>query len=87
VRATLKLNQTCPTAEAQAELDGTITWSAFGSADAENGIQFGDQLAATFAGDVVDRRTISLGTPPAAGGHLEGSFDFIVRQGKAAQAY
>jgi hypothetical protein len=93
VRASLTLNQTCPDAEVQPELDGTITFSSFGSADATEGIQFGDRLAATFSFDVIDRRQISLGgiggvpTTPAASGHIDGSFDFIVRQGKAAQAF
>lgn len=93
VRASLTLRETCPNAEVEPELDGTMTWSAFGSADATNGIQFGDHLAATFDFEVVDRRAIAIGgvgpvpTAPAAGGHITGSFDFIVRQGKAAQAY
>jgi hypothetical protein len=93
VRAALTLNQTCPRAEVQPELDGTITWSSFGSADVSDGVQFGDRLAATFTFDVVDRRQIAIGgvgsvpTTAAAGGHIDGSFDFIVRQGKAAQAY
>lgn len=93
VRATLSLNQTCPSAETGAELDGMMTWTSFGSADATNGIQFGDRLAASFSFDVVDRRAIAIGgiggvpTTPAAGGHIEGSFDFVVRQGKAAQNY
>ena len=93
VRASLTLNETCPDAEVQAELDGTMTWQSFGSADATNGIEFGDRLAATFSFTVVDRRQIAIGglggvpTTPAAGGNISGSFDFIVRQGKAAQAY
>lgn len=93
VRVTLSLNQTCPNAEVQAELDGTMTWQAFGSADAHQGIQFGDRLAATFAFDIIDRRQIAIGglggvpVTPAAQGAISGSFDFIVRQGKAAQAF
>lgn len=93
VRASLTLNQTCPTAEVEPELDGTVTWTSFGSADATNGVQFGDRLAATFSFDIVDRRAIAIGglggvpTTPAAGGHIAGSFDFVVRQGKAAQNY
>jgi hypothetical protein len=93
VRAALTLNQTCPRAEVQPELDGTMTWTSFGSADVSNGIQFGDRLAATFSFDVIDRRQIAIGgigsvpTTAAAGGHIAGSFDFVVRQGKAAQAY
>lgn len=93
VRATLQLNQTCPSAEVQAELDGTMTWTAFGSADATNGLQFGDRLAANFSFDVVDRRQIAIGglggvpVTPSAGGHIDGSFDFMIRQGKAAQSF
>jgi hypothetical protein len=70
-----------------------MTWSAFGSADVTNGLQFGDHLAATFSFDIVDRRQIAIGgiggvpLTPAAGGHIDGSFDFIIRQGKAAQAF
>jgi hypothetical protein len=93
VRASLTLNNTCPSAEVEPELDGTMTWTSFGSADATNGIQFGDRLAATFSFTVVDRRQIAIGglggvpTTPAAQGAVAGSFDFIVRQGKAAQAH
>jgi hypothetical protein len=93
VRASLTLNQTCPSAEVQPELDGTMTFTSFGSGDVSTGIQFGDRLTATFSFDIVDRRAIALGgigsvpTTPAAEGHVDGSFDFVVRQGKAAQAY
>jgi hypothetical protein len=93
VRASLTLNETCPKAEVGAELDGTITFSQFGSSNAANGIQFGDRVAATFDFEIIDRRALSIGgiggvpTTPAAGGHISGDFDFIVRQGKAAQAY
>lgn len=93
VRASLRLNQTCPSAEVQPELDGTITFTQFGSGDVTDGIRFGDRLAATFSFDVVDRRAVALGgigsvpPTPAAGGHIAGSFDFIVRQGKAAQGF
>jgi hypothetical protein len=93
VRATLSLNQTCPSADVQAELDGKMTWQAFGSANALDGVQFGDRLAATFSFNVVDRRQLAIGglggvpTDPTAQGAISGSFDFIVRQGKAAQAY
>ena len=60
---------------------------------AVNGVQFGDRLTATFSFNVVDQRQIAIGglggvpTTPAAGGQLTGSFDFVVRQGKAAQAF
>jgi hypothetical protein len=93
VRATLTLNNTCPSAEVEPELDGMMTWHAFGSATAVEGIQFGDRLAADFSFTVVDRRQIAIGglggvpTMPAATGAITGSFDFIVRQGKAAQAH
>ncbi len=93
VRASLTLNNTCPDAETGAELDGMMTWTSFGSANAVDGIQFGDRLAATFSFNVVDRRAIAIGglggvpVAPAAAGSLSGSFDFIVRQGKAAQSF
>lgn len=93
VRASLTLRETCPRAEVEPELDGTMTWTSFGRADATNGVEFGDRLAATFDFDIVDRRQIAIGgigavpATPATGGHVSGSFDFVVRQGKAAQAY
>jgi hypothetical protein len=93
VRASLTLRETCPNAEVAPELNGTMTWTSFGTADAVNGVQFGDHLAATFDFTIVDRRQISIGgvgpvpTTAAAGGHIAGSFDFIVRQGKAAQNF
>jgi hypothetical protein len=93
VRGSLSVNETCPDAEAGAELDGTVTFSAFGRDAANNGIQFGDHLAGTFDFEIIDRRALTLGgigsvpTTPAASGHISGDFDFIVRQGKAAQAY
>jgi hypothetical protein len=94
VRASLSLNATCPSREVEPELDGTITFSAFGNPDvAVQGVQFGDRLAASFSFDILDRRAIALGgigpvpTTPATSGHVDGNFDFIVRQGKAAQAY
>jgi hypothetical protein len=99
VRASLALNQTCPFAEVQAELDGTLTFTAFGSAGAgaatpnDFNIQFGDRLTATFSADVIDRRAGTIGglggvpTTPAVAGHLSGNFDFFVRQGKAAQLF
>ena len=93
VRASLTLNNTCPDAEVEAELDGTMTWTSFGSANAVEGIQFGDRLAATFSFTVVDRRQIAIGglggvpVQPSAAGTLSGSFDFVVRQGKAAQSF
>ena len=72
LRASLTLNQTCPDAEVQPELDGTITFTQFGSANATEGVQFGDQLAATFSFDIVDRRMLSIGgigsVPTDAGG-------------------
>ena len=93
VRASLTLSETCPNAEVVPELDGTLTFTKFGSGDVKNGIQFGDSLDATFSFDVVDRRSITLGgvgsvpVDPAAAGHLEGDFSFIVRQGAAAQTF
>jgi hypothetical protein len=93
IRATLTLNETCPSAEVEPALIGTMTWSSFGQASAVDGIQFGDRLAASFSFNVVDQRALSIGglggvpTDPAASGAITGSFDFIVRQGKAAQAF
>jgi hypothetical protein len=93
VRASLTLNDTCPDAEVAPTLVGTMTWQSFGGATTDEGIQFGDRLAATFTFNVVDQRAIALGglggvpTQPAAAGAISGSFDFVVRQGKAAQAY
>jgi hypothetical protein len=98
VRASLALNRTCPQAESGSELDGTITFSAFGAAGSgalapDFHIEFGDRLAATLQVTVVDRRTIALGgvgpvsTVPATSGQLAGGFDFIVHQGKTAQPF
>ncbi|MCA1665207.1 MAG: hypothetical protein LC659_13245, partial [Myxococcales bacterium] len=93
VRASLTLNNTCPNADVLPELDGAITWQSFGSATAVDGVQFGDRLAATFDFTIVDRRQIAIGglggvpIAPAAQGQISGSFDFVVRQGKAAQSF
>src|SRR5262249_11032137 len=93
VRASLTLNETCPTAEVEPTLVGTMTWSSFATASAINGLQFGDRLAATFNFTLVDQRQATIGgiggvpTTPAAGGAISGNFDFIIRQGKAAQAF
>jgi hypothetical protein len=93
VRASLTLNNTCPDAEVEPTLVGSMTWSSFGSATAVDGIQFGDRLAATFSFNVVDQRQAAIGglggvpIQPVAGGAISGSFDFIVRQGKAAQPF
>jgi hypothetical protein len=92
VRTTLELNQTCRYAEAQIELDGTITFTAFGAAGSvplpDNfTINIGDRLAASLEVTVVDRRAATLGgvgpvpTTPAVAGQLSGSFDFIVQPG------
>jgi hypothetical protein len=97
VRATLQLNATCPDRAGQAELDGTLTFTNFGQAAVsvpdDFRINFGDRLTASFVFDVVDRRALTLGgvgsvsPDPSVAGHLEGNFDFIVRQGRAAQSY
>jgi len=99
LRATLSLKQTCPAYPSHLELDGTITFSSFGGAQAGVApptdfiIAYGDTLAATFDFTVVDRRAITLGgsgaTPatPTVGGTLAGDFSFKVRPGRAAQAY
>jgi hypothetical protein len=96
IRATLSLRQSCPQAPVQMELDGQITWTSFGTADqgvpTDFRIEFDDRVAASFSFDVVDRRALTLGgvggvpAEPAASGHLDGNFDFIVRQGRAAQS-
>jgi hypothetical protein len=93
----LNLNATCPSASVGMELDGTITWTSFGSAAPPNvptsfDINPDDRLAATFSFDIVDRRALTLGgqggvpVAPSAAGHVDGSFDFIVREGRAAQS-
>jgi hypothetical protein len=93
MRATLTLNETCPDAEVEPTLVGTMTWSSFGNASATEGVQFGDRLAATFSFNVVDQRQEAIGglggvpTDPVAAGAITGSFDFVVRQGKAAQPF
>ena len=93
VRATLTLNETCPDAEVEPSLVGTMTWTSFGSATAVDGLQFGDRLAASFTFNVVDQRQMAIGglggvpLEPVAGGAITGSFDFVIRQGKAAQAF
>ena len=93
VRASLTLSETCPNAEVVPELDGTVTFTRFGEGQVKNGIQFGDTLTATFSFDIIDRRQISIGgvgsvpVEPATAGHLEGNFNFIVRQGIAAQGF
>lgn len=95
VRASLTLAETCPNAEVEPELDGTMTFSRFGGKDVPDGdgIQFGDHVTASFSLDVVDRRAISLGgvssvpVDPSASGHLDGDFDFEVRQGIAGQQF
>jgi len=99
VRATLNLHVSCPAQSVEMELDGQITWTSFGSAappastvPADFKINFDDRLAANFSFDVVDRRALTLGgqggvpVAPSAAGHLDGSFDFIVREGRAAQS-
>jgi hypothetical protein len=98
-RASLGLNDTCPGAETGLELDGTITWTAFGGATSGTTpppnfrLSYGDHLAASFAFQVVDRRAITLGgiggvpTAPAVQGNLSGNFDFFIRASDSAQAW
>lgn len=98
VRASLNLLRTCPAASVGLELDGSITFSRFGAAQPGAAVSprfeifFGDTLTATFSADIVDRRALTLGgvdgvpVAPQAGGHLDGNFDFVVRQGRGAQA-
>ena len=98
VRATLSLAQACPMPEVTPALQGTMTFSVLGSAQAERvpvdfRVTFDDHLAAQFELDVIDIRSATLGgsgsvpVDPAIGGHLSGYFDFIVRQGQSAQAF
>jgi|GEM_PF-3803330 len=97
IRATLSLQRMCPQHTVQMELDGTVTFSTFGHGSASSSpdyhVTYGDQLKAEFDFVVVDRRAIALSgagevpLTPAAAGHLSGFFDFIIRQGRAAQAY
>ncbi len=97
VRATLTLNATCPDAEVEMELDGVVNFSRFGSASPTSvpvdfKIDYGESLTATFHFTVVDRRALVLGgvgavsTDPTVAGELGGSFDFEVREGRAAQS-
>src|SRR5262249_14704727 len=78
VRASLYLHRSCPQQPVQLELDGAIIFTKLGSASADGGvpvnfnIQFGDELAAAFSFDVVDRRAITFGTQPQASGHIVG---------------
>jgi hypothetical protein len=99
LRASLQLNSTCPDQQVTGELDGTITFTNFGSAKIGAAVPddfrvgFDDRLTASFSFDVVDRRASTLGgigavsPAPTLGGHLDGDFDFTVRQGRAAQNY
>jgi hypothetical protein len=99
VRATLALNETCPLAQVQIELDGTLTFTQFGSARAgvtassDFTIDFNDRLVANFTFTVVDRRQATLGgvggvpTSAAVAGQLSGFFNFVVIQGKVAQTF
>jgi hypothetical protein len=98
VRASLVLNTTCPDAEVEIGLAGTLTFTQFGSAGTgpipnDFRLSFGDPIAAAFSLDIVDRRAIALGgqstvpLQPAVGGHLDGNFAFVIRQGLTAQAY
>ncbi len=97
-RAALLLHQLCPNAISELELDGTLTFSAFGSANNsppadDFRISYGDRLTATFSLDVIDRRAVLLGgngsvaTTPQTAGHLAGDFDFSISRGKSAQKY
>ncbi len=97
IRAALDMNATCPDRAVQAELDGTINFTAFGGAESgltpgyDFRVAFGDRLTASFVFDVIDRRVTTLGDTgdlndtPSVAGHLEGTFDFVVRQGRSAQ--
>jgi len=98
VRATLSLNQSCPTPEALPALEGTIRFTEFGDANLGRvepnfRISWGDRLQASFSFRVIDVRAATLGglgsvpLEPAVGGELAGFFDFIVRQGQRAQSY
>ena len=99
LRASLILNRTCPAHQVEMELDGTIAFSRLGSAAAGGAvpanfrISYGDELAAAFSFDVVDRRALTLGgqgsvaAAPTVSGHLDGNFDFVVRQSTIAQTH
>jgi hypothetical protein len=98
VRATLSLNQSCPSPEVTPTLEGVINFKQFGSAatghiQPDFRIVFEDHLEAAFTFHVVDIRAATLGglgsvpIAPAVGGDISGYFDFIVRQGQRAQAY
>jgi hypothetical protein len=98
VRATISLNQSCPSPEVTPTLEGVINFKRFGGADAgrvqpDFRIIFDDHLQAAFTFHVVDVRAATIGglglvpIDPAVGGDISGYFDFIVRQGQRAQAY
>jgi hypothetical protein len=99
VRAGLSLSGSCPAQPVEAEGDGTITFTSFGSAavgaavPADFKLGFGDRLAAEVHIDLIDRRAISLGgsgsvpTAPVLSGHLDGNFDFVIRAGRIAQTF
>jgi hypothetical protein len=98
VRATLALNQTCPFPEVTPTLEGTMTFTSFGTAvagavPADFNINLGDRLTASFDFDVVDVRAATIGgvgsvpVTPAVSGNLTGYFDFVVRRGQSAQSF
>ena len=98
LRASLILNRTCPAHQVEMELDGQLAFGKLGSASAgavpaNFRISYGDELAASFSFDVVDRRAIALGgqgsvaAAPSVSGHLDGNFDFVVRQSTIAQTH
>jgi hypothetical protein len=99
LRASLVLNASCPDHPVEMELDGTITFTSFGSASGTSNpetfkIGYGDHLAANFTNlTIVDRRAIALGgqgsvpTAPQSSGTLTGNFDFVVQRGRGAQLF
>jgi len=98
VRATLSLNQSCPSPEVTPTLEGTINFAQFGDANQARvppdfRVGFEDRVQATFTFRVIDVRASTIGglgdvpLDPAVGGDIHGNFDFIVRQGQRAQSY
>ena len=50
-------------------------------------IDFGDRVAALFALNIIDARSVELGTCAAAAGQIRGVFNFEVTRGRAVQAF
>lgn len=98
VRVSLPLNRTCRDREATPIMTGQITFTTFGKADGsvpprDFQVRFGEDVAASFVFDVIDRRNQLIGgdgnvpVTPAVGGHLEGDFALKIVPTRSGQAY